>query len=216
MDQIQTFAPAFRYDHHGLEVAAEHLIPHLVGNWTLGSVMQLVNNVVGSYDDATEPSARRGIAKPSERGSFVGDIYFGDPSSSTRGTHRWDGSAWTELPSDAEILTVLLAEARQRASELEAAHLKLTSAVEAMQGNAPAKEPSKEPTVGFNHHRTDSAEYFNELLQQAFNDGYSRGMWEASDLLDGKPKPVDPIAASLETLNPIIAAALAPHMKTNS
>ena len=45
-------------------------------------------------------------------GGFIGDIFFGDPRHSTRGTHRWDGVQWIELPSEAEVLTELLAQAR--------------------------------------------------------------------------------------------------------
>ena len=58
---------------------------------------------------------------PSERGEFVGDIYFGDPDNSTRGTHRWDGSQWAELPDERVTLTELLAEARSQRDELLAA-----------------------------------------------------------------------------------------------
>ncbi len=58
---------------------------------------------------------------PSERGEFVGDIYFGDPSSSTRGTHRWDGSPWIGLPDERVTLPEMLAEARSQRGELLAA-----------------------------------------------------------------------------------------------
>jgi hypothetical protein len=59
-----------------------------------------------------EPSDAVRGEKPSEPGGFVGDIFFGDPRNSTRGTHRWSGDRWEALPSDAEVLTELLAEAR--------------------------------------------------------------------------------------------------------
>ena len=49
---------------------------------------------------------------PVDRGEFVGDIFYGDPTNSTRGTHRWTGAAWEALPTDAEVLTLMLAEAR--------------------------------------------------------------------------------------------------------
>lgn len=53
-----------------------------------------------------------------DRGSFVGDIFFGDPGNSTRGTHRWDGSDWQMLPTDAETLLVLLSRAREQRDTL--------------------------------------------------------------------------------------------------
>ena len=55
---------------------------------------------------------------PSERGEFVGDIFFGDPDNSTRGTHRWDGSQWVELQDERVSLTELLAKAREQRDAL--------------------------------------------------------------------------------------------------
>ena len=57
---------------------------------------------------------------PVDRGEFVGDIFYGDPTNSTRGTHRWTGAAWEALPTDAEVLTLMLAEARARVDALVA------------------------------------------------------------------------------------------------
>ena len=57
---------------------------------------------------------------PVDRGEFVGDIFYGDPSNSTRGTHRWTGAAWEALPTDADALTLMLAEARARIAALVA------------------------------------------------------------------------------------------------
>ena len=58
---------------------------------------------------------------PSERGEFVGDIFFGDPDYRTRGTHRWDGSAWVELEDERVTMLGVLVEAReQRDALLEA------------------------------------------------------------------------------------------------
>lgn len=37
------------------------------------------------------------ISAPSEPGRYVGDIFFGDPADSVRGTHRWDGRAWLPM-----------------------------------------------------------------------------------------------------------------------
>lgn len=58
---------------------------------------------------------------PFDRGDYVGDIFFGDPENSTRGTHRWNGSQWVELPSEQVALMELLVEARTRAENLESA-----------------------------------------------------------------------------------------------
>lgn len=52
------------------------------------------------------------IQGPAEPGGFIGDIYFGDDSNSTRGTHRWDGTGWHKLPTDAAALCQLLAKER--------------------------------------------------------------------------------------------------------
>ena len=55
---------------------------------------------------------------PSEPGEFVGDIFFGDPDNSTRGTHRWDGSQWVELPDERASMVELLTSARAQRDEL--------------------------------------------------------------------------------------------------
>ena len=64
-------------------------------------------------------------ATPTEPGGFVGDIYYGDPERPTFGTHRWNGSEWMALASEAEALTMLLGSARARIADLTA---KLTEA----------------------------------------------------------------------------------------
>ena len=58
------------------------------------------------------------LASPSEMGGFVGDIFYGDPRNSTRGTHRWDGDRWVEIPSEAETLVSMLATSRQVRDDL--------------------------------------------------------------------------------------------------
>lgn len=55
---------------------------------------------------------------PSEPGEFVGDIFYGNPERTTEGTHRWTGSEWVCLPTDAEALTALLAKSREEAELL--------------------------------------------------------------------------------------------------
>lgn len=67
-----------------------------------------------------ERDEARGYDAPTEPGAFIGDIFFGDRKNTTRGTHRWDGSAWSELPSDAEVLMDLLAQERGRTEAAQA------------------------------------------------------------------------------------------------
>lgn len=58
------------------------------------------------------------IEEPTEPGSFVGDIWFGDQIKRTRGTHRWDGAAWQSLPTETEVLIELLAKERAKIARL--------------------------------------------------------------------------------------------------
>lgn len=60
------------------------------------------------------------LEQPCEPGSFAGDIWYGHPEKRTLGTHRWDGSAWQELPSEIEGCLSLLADARARIADLTA------------------------------------------------------------------------------------------------
>ena len=67
---------------------------------------------------AFEACAAPDDVAPSEPGEFVGDIFFGDPDNSTRGTHRWDGSQWVELPDERASMVELLTSARAQRDEL--------------------------------------------------------------------------------------------------
>jgi len=60
------------------------------------------------------------LEQPCEPGSFAGDIWYGHSEKRTLGTHRWDGSAWQELPSEIEGCLSLLADARARIAALTA------------------------------------------------------------------------------------------------
>mgnify|MGYP000891970217 len=60
------------------------------------------------------------LEQPYEPGAFAGDIWYGHPEKRTLGTHRWDGSAWQELPSEIEGCLSLLADARARIAALTA------------------------------------------------------------------------------------------------
>lgn len=65
---------------------------------------------------ARAPEAGR--EEPREMGQYVGDIFFGDPTNSTRGTHRWTGTEWVPLPTDVEVLVEMLADARAQIAAL--------------------------------------------------------------------------------------------------
>lgn len=67
-----------------------------------------------------ERLASLALEQPCEPGSFAGDIWYGHPEKRTLGTHRWDGSAWQELPSEIEGCLSLLADARARIAALTA------------------------------------------------------------------------------------------------
>lgn len=76
------------------------------------------------YADALAAIAKLGdgeglverISEPHDPGDFVGDIYYGHPFKTTMGTHRWTGTEWVALPSEAEALAGLLAEVRNEAA----------------------------------------------------------------------------------------------------
>ena len=68
---------------------------------------------------ATDPRITE-LEQPCEPGAFAGDIWYGHPEKRTLGTHRWDGSAWQELPSEIEGCLSLLADARARIAALTA------------------------------------------------------------------------------------------------
>ena len=78
---------------------------------------------------------------PSEPGGYVGDIFFGNPDNPTQGTHRWDGSQWTELPSEQVALMELLVEERVRNERLEEAVKSLNAAIDAMWNEGPTSDP---------------------------------------------------------------------------
>ena len=75
--------------------------------------------------DTPEAVERLAIDEPSMPGGFVGDIWFGHPEKSTLGTHRWTGAEWEVLPSEAEVLLVLLAKVRAESAALAAEVLAL-------------------------------------------------------------------------------------------
>ena len=62
--------------------------------------------------------AENRISEPHDPGDFVGDIFYGHPVKTTMGTHRWTGTEWVALPSEAEALAGLLAGARKEAAAL--------------------------------------------------------------------------------------------------
>lgn len=88
-------------------------------------IVFLVNNAPTLLRAAAQALREQGervkVPGADERGEFVGDIFFGDPKNSTRGTHRWDGSEWVELPDERVSLMELLAKSRERVKVLEEA-----------------------------------------------------------------------------------------------
>lgn len=72
----------------------------------------------------------------SEPGGYVGDIFFDNPDNPTQGTHRWDGSQWTKLPSEQVALMELLVEARTRAEKLEEALRQIEIVADLERGDA--------------------------------------------------------------------------------
>ena len=70
-------------------------------------------------------------------------------------------------------------------------------AIENIQSQAPAKEPSKRPTVGFEHLRHVDADQVAEAIQQAFEEGYARAMWEVDQQLQPIASRVEGMEAEL-------------------
>ena len=67
--------------------------------------------------------------------------------------------------------------------------LRLLDALERISGEAPAKEPRDQPTVGWPPNW--SAEYcdeVNDIAQQAFSEGYARACWELGQIADAALK----------------------------
>lgn len=75
-----------------------------------------------------------------------------------------------------------------RKNYLADAHLMALSpsmftALSEIDGEAPAKEPHDEPTVGPPPGwRTEMADYVHEIVREAFEEGKARGRWEAAEL----------------------------------
>jgi len=62
--------------------------------------------------------------------------------------------------------------------------LDIQIALEAIQGEAPTKEPSARAGVGFRDDRNVDPDVANDAIEQAFDEGYARAMWEVSQKLD--------------------------------
>ncbi len=80
----------------------------------------------------TAQVAENRISEPHDPGDFVGDIFYGHPIKTTMGTHRWTGTERVALPSEAEALAGLLAEARKEAAALRERVAKLVEAAEGL------------------------------------------------------------------------------------
>ncbi|HTN40908.1 MAG TPA: hypothetical protein VLZ84_07140 [Asticcacaulis sp.] len=70
-------------------------------------------------------------------------------------------------------------------------------AIENIQSQAPAKEPSKRPTVGFDFVRTVNHDDAENAIYDAFNEGYARAMWEVDQQLQPVAKRVEGMEAEL-------------------
>ena len=57
-------------------------------------------------------------------------------------------------------------------------------ALERIAGEAPAKEPSDGPTVGWTGRYTDAGDDFDEAMRQAFDEFYTRALWEMGQIAD--------------------------------
>jgi hypothetical protein len=44
------------FDDAALELAAEEIVPHLAGRWTLGAVMELAGRVIAIYRESAPPA----------------------------------------------------------------------------------------------------------------------------------------------------------------
>ena len=85
------------------------------------AVFSFIAGVINAWpaiDAALSRAPEVGREVPSEIGQFVGDIFFGDPTNSIRGTHRWTGTEWVPLPTDVEVLVEMLADARAQIAAL--------------------------------------------------------------------------------------------------
>lgn len=89
---------------------------------------------------------------------------------------------------NAEFPIAVMPDYRQRAineanGPLLASAPTLRSALALIDGEAPASEPRDQPTVGLppNYSR-DIAEYVAEIVREAFEEGKTRGRWEAAKI----------------------------------
>lgn len=45
------------------------------------------------------------MQQPNKPGAFTGDVFYGDPDDTTKGTHCWDGTRWVKMaPADEDEL----------------------------------------------------------------------------------------------------------------
>lgn len=60
----------------------------------------------------------------------------------------------------------------------------LTARLKEIASHAPAKEPRDEPTVGALPLPSDLREYVEDLISQAYAEGYTRACWEMGQIAD--------------------------------
>jgi hypothetical protein len=87
-----------------------------------------------------------------------------------------------------QIGGITLEEAKANA-ELIAAAPVMFDALEKIAGEAPVKEPSDGPTVGWPPGwSTDYRDEVNDMLREAYDAGYVRALWEMSQIADAALK----------------------------
>lgn len=77
--------------------------------------------------------------------------------------------------------------------------------IEAIQSEAPAKEPKSYPTVGFESLRYIDPDQVADAIQQAFDGGYCRAMWLVDQKLQPIADRVSMLEAELEEMNKFLS-----------
>jgi hypothetical protein len=102
------------------------------GSNELDNAAAAISDAIAHIAALTAQVAENRISEPHDPGDFVGDIFYGHPIKTTMGTHRWTGTEWVALPSEAEALAGLLAEARKEAAALRERVARLEGALTAI------------------------------------------------------------------------------------
>ena len=120
------------------------------------------------------------ISEPHDPGDFVGDIFYGHPIKTTMGTHRWTGTEWVALPSEAEALAGLLAEARKEAAALRERVARLEGLLQEARTDLQSYVDHDYPPETCAAHPSVARQHFRDMelcrrIDAALNDGGSNG-----------------------------------------